>query len=83
MGKRLDSARIALRKQLGQHLLISPQVVKGIVDAAEIQPFEHVFEIGPGSGNLTIHLLERARVVSAVELDEKMHATVNHRVEKL
>lgn len=72
-----------LRKRFGQHLLKNADVVKKIVDVAQLQPHESVFEIGPGTGNMTIHLLEQARVVYAVELDPRMAASVTARVAKL
>lgn len=70
----------SLRKKLGQHLLKNPDVVKKIVDAAKIEPHETVLEIGPGTGNMTVHILEKAKAVLAVELDERMHEAVNARV---
>jgi 18S rRNA (adenine1779-N6/adenine1780-N6)-dimethyltransferase len=79
----LKSARVALRKRFGQHLLRNPDVVRAIIDAADIQPDESVFEIGPGSGNMTIHLLEKARAVYAVELDTRLAEVVTRRVNGL
>lgn len=79
----LKSARVALRKRFGQHLLKNADVVKTIVAAAGVQPHEAVFEIGPGTGNMTVQLLEVARVVYAVELDTRMAAAVRSRVDGL
>lgn len=73
----------SLRKQLGQHLLKNPDVVKRIVNAAALQPHETVLEIGPGTGNLTVHMLEQARAVLAVELDDRMYEAVNLRVQHM
>jgi hypothetical protein len=73
----------SLRKQLGQHLLKHPDVVKKIVDSAAIAPTEFVLEIGPGTGNMTVHLLQQARAVLAVELDERMYEAVMTRVHAL
>ena len=56
-------------------------VVQGIVDKADIRPSDVVLEIGPGTGNLTVNLLERARKVVAVELDRRMVREVLKRVE--
>ena len=39
---------------------------------AGIQPTDVVLEIGPGTGNLTMKLLEAAKRVVAVELDRRM-----------
>jgi ribosomal RNA small subunit methyltransferase A len=79
----LKTARVALRKRFGQHFHKNPDVVRNIVAAAAIQPDETVFEIGPGSGNMTVHLLEKARVLYAVELDARLHAVVTARVAAL
>ena len=73
----------SLRKQLGQHLLRNPDVVKRIVDSAQLQPHETVLEIGPGTGNMTIHMLEKCAAVFAVELDERMFEAVTGRVRQL
>ena len=80
----LRSARLLLRKQLGQHLLVNPDVVASIVRHAAIAPGERVFEIGPGTGNLTAHLLSSpAAAVYAVELDARMHAVLAPRMAAL
>ena len=79
----LRSARVALRKRLGQHLLKNADVVARIVDAARVAPHETALEIGPGMGALTLHLLERARAVYAVELDARLHAIVTARAAAL
>jgi 18S rRNA (adenine1779-N6/adenine1780-N6)-dimethyltransferase len=79
----MKSQRVALRKRFGQHLLRNADVVRNIVDAAHIQPHESVFEIGPGTGNMTVHMLERARVVYAVELDPRLYDVLRSRVDGL
>lgn len=73
----------ALRKSLGQHLLVDRASLRGIVDAAGILPTEHVLEVGPGTGNLTVLLLERAAAVTAIEMDDDLHALLLQRVERL
>lgn len=50
-------------KQLGQHILKNPLVATGIVEKANIQPSDSVLEIGPGTGNLTVKILEKAKSV--------------------
>jgi 18S rRNA (adenine1779-N6/adenine1780-N6)-dimethyltransferase len=77
------SHRVALRKRLGQHLLKNPDVVRNIVRSANVQPHELVLEIGPGTGNMTVPLLEKAKGVFAVELDPDMHLAVTNRVRGL
>jgi hypothetical protein len=79
-GAQLRSARVMMRKRFGQHLLKNPDVVESIVAAAQIQPTESVFEIGPGTGNMTVHLLKQARVVYAAELDPRLYSLLLARV---
>ena len=80
----LRSARVVMRKRLGQHLLTNPDVVANIVAHARIAPGERVFEIGPGTGNLTAHLLASpAAVVFAVELDERLFSLLQSRADAL
>ncbi|GMM30978.1 putative dimethyladenosine transferase [Martiniozyma asiatica (nom. inval.)] len=66
---------------LGQHILKNPLIAQGIVDKAEIKPSDVVLEIGPGTGNLTVRILEQARKVYAVEVDPRMAAELTKRVQ--
>ncbi|CCH58499.1 hypothetical protein TBLA_0A07080 [Henningerozyma blattae CBS 6284] len=65
---------------LGQHILKNPLVAQGIVDKAQIKPSDIVLEVGPGTGNLTVRILEQARKVIAVEFDPRMAAELTKRV---
>ncbi|CUS21751.1 LAQU0S03e09912g1_1 [Lachancea quebecensis] len=65
---------------LGQHILKNPLVAQGIVDKAQIKPSDVVLEVGPGTGNLTVRILEQARKVIAVEMDPRMGAELTKRV---
>jgi 16S rRNA (adenine1518-N6/adenine1519-N6)-dimethyltransferase len=56
---------------LGQNFLINDDVLDEIVDAADIKPSDQVMEIGPGIGNLTARLAEKADFVLAVEKDQR------------
>jgi len=49
---------IKTKKSLGQNFLIDQNVLEKIVNTVEINNKE-VLEIGPGSGNLTIHILKK------------------------
>ena len=49
---------IKTKKSLGQNFLIDQNVLEKIVNTFEINNKE-VLEIGPGSGNLTIHILKK------------------------
>lgn len=60
------------RKRLGQHFLVDHNVLRKILELAEIQPDGHVCEIGPGRGALTTLLCQAARTVLALEVDSRM-----------
>ncbi|KAK8792740.1 hypothetical protein WA158_004904 [Blastocystis sp. Blastoise] len=66
---------------LGQHFLKNVAVVQNIVSKAGIKPTDTVLEIGPGNGIMTIELLRLAKKVIAVELDPRMVAEVQKRVQ--
>lgn len=62
------------RKRFGQHFLIDPQIIHGIVDSIDPQPTDRLVEIGPGLGALTWALLERIPRLTAVEIDRDLAA---------
>ncbi len=59
------------RARRGQVFLVDNDVLRRIADAAEIAPDDVVLEIGMGRGELTQHLVRRAREVVAVEVEER------------
>ena len=68
----LNKYKLSANKNLGQNFLINDEVVERIVDSADVNEEDLVIEIGPGLGNLTEYLLERAGKVIAIELDNRM-----------
>ncbi|KAF4636324.1 hypothetical protein G7Y89_g1755 [Cudoniella acicularis] len=66
---------------VGQHILKNPGVAEAIVAKANLKPSDTVLEVGPGTGNLTVRILEKAKKVIAVELDPRMAAEVTKRVQ--
>jgi len=72
---------ISPNTSLGQHFLKNPAVVNSIVMKAAIKPTDIVLEIGPGTGNMTIPLLEKSKSVVAIEYDTRMVREVVKRVE--
>jgi 18S rRNA (adenine1779-N6/adenine1780-N6)-dimethyltransferase len=70
-----------MNKGFGQHILKNPLVAQGIVDKADIKPSDVVLEVGPGTGNLTVRILEKARKVYAVEMDPRMASELTKRVQ--
>jgi len=59
-------------KGFGQNFLISENILKKIVVAANISPEDTILEIGPGIGTLTIELAKKVKKVLAIEKDQKM-----------
>lgn len=52
-----------------------------IVDKANLRPTDKVLEVGPGTGNLTMKILEKAKHVTAVEMDPRLAAELTKRVQ--
>lgn len=75
----LKKYKLSANKNLGQNFLINDSVVDKIVDSANITKEDLVLEIGPGLGNLTEFLLEKAGKVIAIELDNRMIEILNDR----
>lgn len=59
------------KKRLGQNFLINGEVIRNIINYADIQPTDTVVEIGPGVGFVTEQLVKHAKKVIAIELDEE------------
>ena len=60
------------RKRFGQNFLVSPGVIRKIVDAVAPRTGDTVVEIGPGLGALTEPLLERLDYLHVVEIDRDL-----------
>lgn len=75
-----QEAPLHLYKSKGQHILTNPRILDSIVRKSHIKPTDTVLEIGPGTGNLTLRLLQAAGKVVAVELDKRMVEILNKRV---
>ena len=70
---------ITANKNLGQNFLIDDETVNKIISSAEVSKQDLVIEIGPGLGTLTSKLLEIAKKVIAIELDDRMIKILNDR----
>jgi len=68
----LSSAGISPNKRLGQHFLIDLNLMRLLVDSANIQESDVVLEVGCGTGSMTEALAEKAGRVIAVELDRNL-----------
>lgn len=60
------------KKYLGQHFLMDKNFIEKIVNFLKLDPLDHFIEIGPGAGNLTIHLLEKLELLHVIEFDHEI-----------
>ena len=63
---------IKANKRYGQNFLIDDNILQNITEVAEITSKDLVIEIGPGLGNLTEYILNKASYALLVEIDSKM-----------
>jgi 16S rRNA (adenine1518-N6/adenine1519-N6)-dimethyltransferase len=68
----LSSAGVRLNKRHGQHFLIDLNLMRLLVDSANIQKNDVVLEVGCGTVSMTGLLAEKAGRVVAVELDRNL-----------
>jgi 16S rRNA (adenine1518-N6/adenine1519-N6)-dimethyltransferase len=66
-----DAPHIA-RKRFGQNFLHERGIIERIVRAIDPQPGERIVEIGPGQGALTWPLLDRQKLLTAIEIDRDL-----------
>jgi 16S rRNA (adenine1518-N6/adenine1519-N6)-dimethyltransferase len=65
------------KKSLGQNFLVDQNILKQIVNAVQIKNRE-ILEIGPGSGNLTTHILKKnPKKVYVIEKDDDLSLFLN------
>ena len=67
-----DRYGFKLSKSLGQNFLTDKNIIDKIIDATEITDEDLVIEIGPGIGVLTYEAAQRAKKVTAIELDKNL-----------
>lgn len=58
-------------KTYGQNFLMDETILEDMIDEAEVKAGDTVLEIGPGIGNLTERLLDRAAKVLSIEKDSQ------------
>ena len=61
-------------KVLGQNFLIDENILRIMIDSAEVTPTDGILEVGPGLGILTEPLISNARQVIAIEKDKRLAA---------
>jgi 16S rRNA (adenine1518-N6/adenine1519-N6)-dimethyltransferase len=68
----LEKYGFSFKKSLGQNFLIDTNILRKIVDFAELSEETGAIEIGPGIGALTEQLARRAKKVVAFEIDKRL-----------
>ena len=68
----LDRYGFKFSKSLGQNFLIDGNIIKRIVEIADLDENSGVIEIGPGFGTLTQVLCRKAKKVLAIEVDKSL-----------
>lgn len=76
----LAEAGLAPQHRLGQHFLIDLNLMRKLVEAAELVPEDTVLEVGAGTGSLTELLLEAGVRVVAVEVDRGLQGVLRARL---
>ncbi|XP_020280556.1 probable dimethyladenosine transferase [Pseudomyrmex gracilis] len=79
--KEVQRQGILFNTDKGQHILKNPLVIQSMVEKAAVRPTDVVLEIGPGTGNMTVKLLEKSKKVIACEIDPRMVAELQKRVQ--
>lgn len=68
----LNKYNLTANKGYGQNFLIDEAIIESIIEKADVSKDDLIIEIGPGLGNLTYPLLEKAGKVICIELDPNM-----------
>ncbi|WP_299237568.1 16S rRNA (adenine(1518)-N(6)/adenine(1519)-N(6))-dimethyltransferase RsmA [Sulfurihydrogenibium sp.] len=75
--------KIKPKKHLGQHFLISKNVIEKIVDEINISQEDIIVEIGPGTGALTEEILLRnPKILYAIEIDTTVYPVLEEKFSK-
>ena len=60
---------IPIRKSWGQNFIIDKNTIDKIVKIIQPIQNEHIIEIGPGRGAITMPLLNKVKYITAIEID--------------
>jgi len=76
----LSAAGVSPNRKLGQHFLVDLNLMRLLVDSAQISRRDVVLEIGTGTASLTEALAEQAGYVVTVELDRTLAGIAQSRL---
>ncbi|XP_035231153.1 probable dimethyladenosine transferase [Stegodyphus dumicola] len=72
---------IRFNTTLGQHVLKNPLIINSMLEKAALRSTDVVLEVGPGTGNMTVKMLEKVKKVIACEIDVRLVAELQKRVQ--
>ena len=75
------SGDVQPKKHLGQHFLKDENIAFKIAETLSLEGYDKVLEIGPGTGVLTKHLLERPLQLWAMDVDTESIAYLRENYE--
>jgi 16S rRNA (adenine1518-N6/adenine1519-N6)-dimethyltransferase len=71
--RRFAEVGIHPKSRHGQNFLIDLNLLRLLLEAADLGPDDVVLEVGAGTGSLSLLMAERAAAVVSVEIDPQMH----------
>ncbi len=77
-----DELGVSPTKKLGQNFVHDANTIRRIVSIAGVSEGDHVLEVGPGLGSLTLGLLEAGATVSVIEIDPRLAGALPGTVSK-
>jgi 16S rRNA (adenine1518-N6/adenine1519-N6)-dimethyltransferase len=69
----------APRKRFGQNFLHDPSVIERILDSVAPQAEDHLVEIGPGQGAITVGLAGASGQLDVIEIDRDLAALLSQK----
>jgi 16S rRNA (adenine1518-N6/adenine1519-N6)-dimethyltransferase len=78
--RRFEEAGVHPKTRHGQNFLIDLNLLRLLVETAQIGPDDVVLEVGAGTGSLTVQMAPLAARVVSIEIDPQMHQLASEAV---
>eukprot|EP00927_Polykrikos_kofoidii_P065610 TRINITY_DN61349_c0_g1_i1.p1 TRINITY_DN61349_c0_g1~~TRINITY_DN61349_c0_g1_i1.p1 ORF type:complete len:471 (-),score=65.72 TRINITY_DN61349_c0_g1_i1:238-1593(-) len=72
---------LPLNKAKGQHIMHNVGVLQKMLEVSDLRSYDSVYEVGCGTGELTIRLLPLVRKVNTIDVEQRMVQETEHRAE--
>jgi 16S rRNA (adenine1518-N6/adenine1519-N6)-dimethyltransferase len=82
MSEFLNKKNFNFKKKFGQNFIVDENIIKKMVDNANIDKDTLVIEIGPGAGSLTYFLAEKAKYVLCYEIDNTLEEVLKENLKE-